>query len=143
MHSNRVYVIYWAPPSAPAMPSGYSDAITRFLTDVSADSGRLTNVYATDVQYGDPSGPGAYASTYGASVTATDPYPTVANQCTETAKNVTFSACLTDDQIGRDRSSGERPALAAGDGQPVHAHDPAWGGLLLFDPLRRRLRLCQ
>jgi len=99
MHSNRVYVIYWTPPSATAMSSGYSDAITRFLTDVSADSGRLTNVYATDVQYGDPSGAGAYASTYGGSITATDPYPAVANQCTETARNVRFSACLTDNQI--------------------------------------------
>src|SRR5260221_831609 len=51
---HTVIPIYWAPPpAAPLAPSytfpdGYANAINGFLTDVAADSGKPTNVYATN-----------------------------------------------------------------------------------------------
>jgi PKD domain len=49
-------------------------------------------------QYGDSTGPAAYASTFGGSVVATDPLP--ANGCTEpAATGPGWTVCLTDDQL--------------------------------------------
>jgi hypothetical protein len=99
LHSNRTHVIFWAPADSDlAFDPGYQSLIETFLIDVAADSHRTTNVYSLSGQYTDGSGPAAYDSTYGGSVTATDPLP--ANGCTEPAMTGPgWTVCLTDSQL--------------------------------------------
>ncbi len=52
MPSNTEYAIFWAPAGF-SFPSGYQAAITRYLQDVAADSGKPTNVYSVGTQYTD------------------------------------------------------------------------------------------
>ena len=67
MHSNTTHLIFWSPTADP-MPANYQSVITKYFTDVAADSSKVTNVYSTDPQYTDTTGTGAaYNSTYGGS----------------------------------------------------------------------------
>jgi hypothetical protein len=99
LHSNRTHVIFWVPSgSGLALDPGYQSLVETFLTDVAADSHRTGNVYGLSGQYTDASGPAAYDSTYGGSVSATDPLPP--NGCAEPAvTGPGWSVCLTDDQL--------------------------------------------
>jgi PKD domain len=100
LHSNRTHVIFWAPAgSGLAFDPGYQALIETFLTDVAADSHKTGNVYGLSGQYSDGVGPAAYDSTYGGSVTATDPLPP--NGCTEPATTGPpgWTVCLTDAQL--------------------------------------------
>jgi hypothetical protein len=91
--SNTVYAIYWVPPGY-SIQSGYDTWINRFFTDVAADSGKTTNVYASDTQYYGPTGQHiAYSSTFGGSYTDTSPLPASACRDSYTA------VCLSDAQI--------------------------------------------
>ena len=94
-HTNRVYSIYWQ-PSGYTMEPGYTSLIDQFFTDVSADSGKTTNVYYTGTQYYDGSGNVQYSSSYGGSVIDTDPLPP--SGCTDSYTSV----CLTDAQIANE-----------------------------------------
>lgn len=96
MHSNNTYAIYWAPP-APGDASGqydsdYKSLINRFLSDVSVDSGSLTNVYALTGQYTDTTGHAQYKSSFRGAFTDTQPYPT-------TGTCLVGSLCITDAQV--------------------------------------------
>ena len=51
---HTTHVVYWQPPGF-TVTANYHSLIERYLTDVAADSGRATNVYATDTQYDDSS----------------------------------------------------------------------------------------
>ena len=104
MHSNRVYAIYWV-PSGYSISANYRSIIDGFFTNVAADSGKTTNVYATDAEYGDGSGSGAYNTTFAGSTLDTQVFP--ANGCT----NAPFSTCLTGAQLANEIS---RVALAQG-----------------------------
>ena len=73
--------------------AGYESAINRFLTDVAADSGSGTNVFADATQYSDTSGPIAYSSSFGGSYVDTSAFPT--NGCSDGVDSV----CLTDAQL--------------------------------------------
>jgi hypothetical protein len=92
MRTNTTYAIYWAPPGF-SLPAGYQSTIDQFFTDVAADSGLTTNVYAIDNQYFDASGNITYSSTFGGSVLDTHPYP--ANGCADFG----LSTCLSDAQL--------------------------------------------
>jgi hypothetical protein len=92
MRTNRTYAIYWIPGGYSVSPS-YVDLIDRFFADVAADSGKSTNVYATDTQYSDGTGPIAYDSTFGGSVVDANAFP--ANGCSISG----ITRCLTDGQI--------------------------------------------
>jgi hypothetical protein len=92
MHSNQVYAIYWY-PTGYAPPAGYTTGIDRFFSDVAADNGKLTNVYATDPQYTDLTGKANYQSTFKASLLDTQPFP--ASDCT----NPKTSVCLSGDVL--------------------------------------------
>ena len=95
MQTNTVYLIYWVPTTA-TVSSSYKSIIDRYFTDVATDSGKKTNVYATDTQYYDNVNGGiSYKESFSStdSVVDTTPYP--ANGCTDTATSI----CLSDTQI--------------------------------------------
>ncbi|HWE10618.1 MAG TPA: hypothetical protein VG325_14795 [Solirubrobacteraceae bacterium] len=92
MHTNKVYAIYWVPPGY-SVDSGYESLINRFFGDVSADSGKTSNVYFSDTQYYDTAGNVAYTSSFAGSYVDTSPVPT--SGCTDSYT----SACVTDAQL--------------------------------------------
>src|ERR1700758_3017230 len=49
---HNTHVVYWE-PAGYTVTANYHSLIQRYLGDVAADSGRVTNVYATDTQYDD------------------------------------------------------------------------------------------
>ncbi len=93
MHATTVYSIYWAPAGFAYQP-GYGAAIDRYFSDVGADSGKLTNVYAVTSQYTDGSGPAQYSSASSTSLTDANPYP--ASGCTDAPYT---AVCITDGQL--------------------------------------------
>jgi hypothetical protein len=94
MRRNTTYAIYWL-PSGYTMASGYQSLLSQYLGDVAAASGASDNVYATDTEYYDTTGPIAYASTFANSYVAADPIP---NDCGTQYAGTGFSptACFTD-----------------------------------------------
>jgi hypothetical protein len=93
---NRTYTIFWAGANTPDWgPDGkYISTIQGYFANVATDSGKPSNVYATDTQYYDSSTANiAYASTVGDTITDTNPYP--ANGCTDRATTI----CLSDAQL--------------------------------------------
>jgi len=93
MRTNTTYSIYWAPAGF-SYQSGYDSAIDKYLRDVAAASGSLSNVYSISAQYSDSSGPIAYRSTFAGSFHDTTPYP--ASGCDDSPY---ASVCLTDAQL--------------------------------------------
>ncbi|MEA2556680.1 MAG: hypothetical protein QOG88_218 [Actinomycetota bacterium] len=93
MRVNTTYAIYWV-PSGSTMASNYKTTINRYFTDVSADSGKTSNVYFTETQYTDTTGAIAYSSTFGGAIVDTNPFP--ANGCSVYSG---VTRCLTDAQI--------------------------------------------
>ncbi len=103
-----VHTIFWAPsgfsfqgsPGA-GIPS-YTGMVQQFYTDVAADSGKTTNVFSVEPQFGMGTSPGhvtpgAYQITYNAgtdSITDTDPYPAGGCSSPEDTR-----ACVTDQQV--------------------------------------------
>ncbi len=93
MHTNKVYAIYWI-PSGYTVSANYQSLIDGFFQNVSADSGKTSNVYYSDTQYRDRvNGYILYSSTFGGSVVDTNPFP--ASGCTDSYTSI----CLTDGQI--------------------------------------------
>jgi PKD repeat protein len=92
MHTDHTYSIYWEPPGHTSS-AGYKDGIDRYLTDVAADSGKTTNVYATQSLYWDAAGTIAYDSTFAGRIVDTNPYP--AGGC----QGPSGGACLSDAQL--------------------------------------------
>ncbi len=99
LHTNRTHVIFWQPGgSGLAYPPGYEALVEQFLTNVAGDSHQPTNVYSLSGQYGDSSGPAAYASTYGGAVVATDGLPR--QGCSEPpVTGPGWTLCVNDAQI--------------------------------------------
>jgi hypothetical protein len=98
VHDGHVYAIFWEPPGY-AFPSGYRAAVAKYFTDVAADSGKRTNVYSVNRQYGDAAGPAAYKVAFEGSYTDTHAVP--ANGCA----NPMTQVCLTDDQLSAELGS--------------------------------------
>jgi len=92
MRTNKVYLIFWE-PTGYTVSANYDSLITQYFTDVTADSGKTTNVYYSTTQYSDTSGAIAYSSTVGGTWQDTSALP--ASGCTDTATTV----CLSDAQI--------------------------------------------
>jgi IPT/TIG domain len=101
MRTNTVYAIYWS-PSATSYPygTGYQTTINTFFQNVAADNGKSSNVYSTDTQYSDNTGPIAYNSTFAGFFNDTDPYPS--NGCTNSPY---ATKCLSDTQIQSELNS--------------------------------------
>lgn len=115
MHSHTTYAIYWAPPvpaangqlgtSFTAFEATYKNTIDTFLERVGAESGKLTNVYSADVQYGEPSG-GVYGPTFGKAFSDEKLYPSRnTTLCPESSNGgedglpLGSGPCLTDAQL--------------------------------------------
>src|SRR6478672_5542564 len=74
MRVNKTYAIYWQ-PAGYSFSANYKTLIDRYFQDVAAASGAASNVYAVETQYYDTTGPIAYSSTFGGSVTDTTAFP--------------------------------------------------------------------
>ena len=92
MRANAVYAVYWVPAGF-AVSSNYSNVINGFFQNVAADSGKQSNVYWSDTQYFDKTGPIAYSAAFKGSVVDTNPFP--ASGCADPYTSV----CLTDGQL--------------------------------------------
>jgi len=92
MRTNTTYAIYWV-PSGFSVDTNYESLIDRYLTDVAAASGSLTNVYSVAMQYYDSLAAIHYQSTFGGSYVDTSPFPP--SGCDDGKDSV----CLTDQQL--------------------------------------------
>ncbi len=106
---DRVVVtpIFWE-PSGSSMTSSYKTTITTYLNDLAADSGRLTNVFASLFQYGGSNGGITYAMTVGTPIDDTTAFPGAG--CTPTAGQIYadlsgYTTCLDDAQVNAEASA--------------------------------------
>lgn len=105
MHSQTAYAIFWV-PSGYSLPSGYEAAITGYLEDVAADSGKPSNVYSVSAQYTDGTGHASYIDSFGGSATDTDAYPTSGTCAPYTGfGGESFTACITDAKMAAEVNS--------------------------------------
>ncbi len=102
MHSQTAYAIFWA-PSGYSFPAGYTSAITNYLENVAADSGKPSNVYSVSAQYTDGLGHATYNDAFGGSVNDTDVYGTTCP--TYTGFGETFTACISDEKMAAEVDS--------------------------------------
>jgi hypothetical protein len=95
---HTTHVVYWEPPGS-SVTANYHSLIERYLSDVAADSGRVTNVYATDTQYND-SGSNfiQYQQTWAGSTTDTTAFPATPAGCPTTDGTLTVPTCLSQTQ---------------------------------------------
>jgi hypothetical protein len=96
MRTNTTYAIYWV-PSGYMVDANYESLINRYLADVAAASGSLTNAYSVATQYYDNAAAIHYQSTFGGSYVDTNPFP--ASGCNDFHKGSGDPVCLTDQQI--------------------------------------------
>src|SRR5262245_28908191 len=99
LHSNTTYAIFWSPASNP-IPQKYQDLITGFFQNVAGASGASNNVYASDTQYYDNSGPITSQSQFGGSFVDQSSIPNNAS-CLNQYKTagLTVSGCVLDSDI--------------------------------------------
>jgi hypothetical protein len=97
MHTSTTHAIYWD-PSGSTMSGSYQPLLNQFLTDVGLASGSASNVYATDTQYYDGSGPIAYSSGFGGSYLDTNPIP---DNCSGeyAGSGMSVTGCVLDSDI--------------------------------------------
>jgi hypothetical protein len=103
---DRVVVtpIFWEPAGF-AFTASYKSLITTYLTDLAADSGKVTNVFATLFEYDGSNGPINYQMSVGTPIDDTTAFPT--DGCTVQAGDTThiyadntgYSRCLDDAQV--------------------------------------------
>ncbi len=95
---HTTHVVYWQPPGF-TVTAQYHTLIERFLADVAADSGRATNVYATDTQYDDSTNTFIqYQQTYAGALNDTNAFPATVAGCPLTDGTNTVANCLTQTQ---------------------------------------------
>ncbi len=95
---HTTHVVYWEPPGY-TVTGQYHTLIERYLTDVATDSGRATNVYATDTQYDDSTNTFIlYQQTFGGVSTDTNAFPATQAGCPLTDGTITVANCLTETQ---------------------------------------------
>jgi len=95
---HTTHVVYWAPPGS-TVTANYHTLIERYLTDVAADSGRATNVYATDTQYDDSTSTFIqYQQTFAGALIDTNAFPATQAGCPLTDGTNTATNCVTETQ---------------------------------------------
>src|SRR5712692_7799500 len=95
---HTTHVVYWEPAGS-TVTANYHMFIERYLTDVAADSGRVTNVYATDTQYTDSTSTAVkYQQTFGGASTDTNAFPATQAGCPTSDGTITVPHCLTQTQ---------------------------------------------
>lgn len=100
LNATAPYLIFWL-PSGESLPSGSESLITRYFTDVAADSGTATNVFGVDRQYYDATGIADYAQTFSAGhvIVDTTPYPVIDSKSCPDVNATYYPKCLTDAQL--------------------------------------------
>ncbi len=94
-HTNTTHIVYWLPTGF-SFQANYQSVLERYMTDVAADSGRVSNPYAIATQYSDTTnGNILYSSTYAGTVTDTDAFPAPNSGC---ALQGTATVCVTQTQ---------------------------------------------
>ncbi len=93
MRTNTTYAIYWIPPGY-SVDASYESLVNRYLADVAAASGSLTNVYSVATQYYDDTAAVHYQSTFGGAYVDTTPFPSP-NNCHDGFDAV----CVTDADV--------------------------------------------
>jgi hypothetical protein len=98
LHSESPYLVFWDPRGE--IPGHSRSVIGRYLSDVSADNGKATDVYSVLRQYTDMTGFADYRQFFSAGqvISDTQPYPTVGS-CPALA---TYPACVTDEQLQKE-----------------------------------------
>lgn len=95
MITNHTHIVYWQPAGF-STSTNYHSLTERYLTDVAADSGRVTNPYAVDTQYTDSTTAHIqYGSTYAGATTDTTAYPAAVAGCNNQNGS---TVCLTSTQ---------------------------------------------
>ena len=95
---HTTHVIYWEPTGF-SVTANYHSLIQRYMGDVAADSGRATNVYATDTQYDDSTNTFIqYQQTFAGALTDTNAFPATVAGCPTTDGTITVANCLTETQ---------------------------------------------
>ncbi len=95
---HTTHIVYWQPPGF-TVTAQYHALIERFLADVAADSGRATNVYATDTQYDDSTNTFIqYQQTYAGALNDTNAFPATVAGCPLTDGTNTVANCVTQTQ---------------------------------------------
>jgi PKD repeat protein len=95
IHADTTHIIYWE-PAGYSVAANYHSILERYLTDVDADSGRVSNPYAINTQYSDTTnGNITYNSTYAGARTDTAAYPARDAKCKLPG---TTTMCLTETQ---------------------------------------------
>jgi hypothetical protein len=123
MRHVTVHTLFWAPAgyrfdgSPSALVPGYEALIQQFFSDVAAASGANSNEFSLLRQYPDSTAPGTYSISYSAaqdSIDDTDPYPSLAHQCSSPSGVAT---CVTTTEVEQELD------------QVIQARDPADRGL--------------
>ncbi|HSC03251.1 MAG TPA: PKD domain-containing protein [Solirubrobacteraceae bacterium] len=140
LHSSDPYLIFWA-PTGEAIPSPWQSLIERYFTDVAADSGKATNVYAAARQYTDSAGFADYQQTFdpaGQVVQDTDPYPARdSGNCAVSP----YTTCLTDGQLKAEISAQIAAAGLPSDG-PTSADELSDDAPIYFIVLPSDVDVC-
>jgi Lamin Tail Domain/IPT/TIG domain len=125
MHTATIRHVFWV-PSGYALPASYRTLIDGFMADVAADSGKTSNVFASDTQYTDSStGHILYSLAFGGSVLITDPFP--AGATTNRADcPLVQPTCITDTELEQKLES-----VAGAQGWPKNTYT---NGYAIFTP---------
>src|SRR2546426_1047242 len=95
---HTTHVVYWEPTGF-TVTANYHSLIQRYFGDVATDSGRVTNVYATDTQYDDSTNTFIqYQQTFAGALTDTTAFPATVAGCPLTDGTRTVGNCLTETQ---------------------------------------------
>jgi PKD repeat protein len=97
VHSVTPYLILWDPGST--VDSATASLVDRYFTDLAADTGHGTNVFAVNRQFPDATGFADYAQTYSSAhkLIDTDAYPSL--DATNCGRTTGFTNCITDAQL--------------------------------------------
>ncbi len=126
MHTATIRHVFWV-PSGYALPANYRALIDGFMTDVAADSGKTSNIFASDAQYTDTAtGHILYSLAFGGSVLITDPFPAAATTNRADCPLLAQTTCVTDTELEQKLES-----IAGAQGWPKNTYT---NGYAIFTP---------
>src|SRR4051794_17478089 len=126
MHTATIRHVFWV-PAGYTLPTYYRALIDTFMTDAAADSGRTSNVYASDTQYTDSTtGHIQYSLAFGGSMLITDPFPASATTDRADCPLSVKTTCVTDTELEQ-----KLEAVATANGWPLNTFTNAYA---IFTP---------
>src|SRR5438876_414481 len=98
LHTTTVRTVYWV-PSGYSVSANYRTLIDGFVGDVAAESGKTSNVFASDTQYTDSTlGHIQYSMSFAGGVVDTNPFPASVSSY-RYGECDTGGICITDTQL--------------------------------------------